>query len=141
MMLTINVVLDDGAYMPTKAHDSDAGWDLRTPVDVVVPGGSSAVIDTGVHVAVPDGYCGLVVSKSGLNVVHDMTSTGLLDAGYTDSIKIKLYNHKRGTDYGFKAGDKITQLVILPLPEVKMVQVKELDRTERGDQGFGSSGR
>ena len=141
MMLTINVVLDDGAYMPTKAHDSDAGWDLRTPVDVVVPGGSSATIDTGVHVAVPDGYCGLVVSKSGLNVKFDMTSTGLLDAGYTGSLKIKLYNHRKGNDYAFKAGDKITQLVILPIPAVQMVQVSELDQTERGDQGFGSSGR
>lgn len=140
-MLTIKVVLDEGAYMPTKAHDSDAGWDLRTPVDVVVRGGSGAVIDTGVHVAVPDGYCGLFVSKSGLNVIYDMTSTGLLDAGYTGSIKIKLYNHHKGTDYAFKAGDKITQFVILPVPAVNMILATELDKTARGDNGMGSSGR
>ena len=90
--------------------------------------------------ALPDGYCGLVVAKSGLNVKHGITSTGLLDSGFRGSLKIKLYNYSK-YDYQFKAGEKISQLVILPIPAVELEVVEELDDTERSDHGFGSSGK
>lgn len=138
--ITVDVVLDKGAYMPEKAHDSDAGFDLRTPKDEFLMQGSSVVIDTGVHMAIPKGYVGILKSKSGLNVKHGITSDGTIDAGYTGSIRVKLYNNTYES-YAFEKGDKISQLVILPIPTVLMRQAEQLDSTERGDNGFGSSGR
>ena len=132
--------LDKGAYAPEKAHASDAGYDLRTPVCGAVFARDSSIIDTGIHIAIPEGYCGKLVSKSGLNVNHDITSTGLIDAGYTGSIKVKLYNHG-GERYFYKRGDKVTQLVVQPIAETELVQVEALEDTERGDGGFGSTGR
>lgn len=88
----------------------------------------------------PQGRCGLLVAKSGLNVNFDILSTGLIDEGYTGSIKVKLYNHSR-EPYNFKRGDKISQLVVIPVDYVECEEVDELDGTERGDNGFGSSGR
>lgn len=83
----VAVVLDDGAYMPEYAHFGwDAGADLKSPVDVMIPANGSAVIDTGVHIDIPQGYVGFLKSKSGLNVKHDLTSEGVIDAGYTGSI-------------------------------------------------------
>lgn len=137
--MTVPITLDPGAYIPTKAYDNDAGFDLKTREDFTVPAGGSYTTDTGVHMALPDGYCGLVVAKSGLNVKHGITSTGLLDSGFRGSLKIKLYNYSK-YDYQFKAGEKISQLVILPIPVVDLEVVEELDDTERSDRGFGSSG-
>lgn len=138
--MTVPITLDPGAYIPTKAYDNDAGFDLKTRANFTVPAGGSYTTDTGVHIALPDGYCGLVVAKSGLNVKHGITSTGLLDSGFRGSLKIKLYNHSK-YDYQFKAGEKISQLVILPIPAVELEVVEELEDTERSDNGFGSSGR
>lgn len=150
--MELKVVLDEGAIMPTKAHSSDAGFDLYSREDKVIPtcihsldtGFSvehySATFDTGVHIEIPEGYVGFLKSKSGLNVKHNLTSDGVIDAGYTGSIVAKLYNHGNH-DYQVKKGDKITQLVILPIPEVSLVQVDSLEESERGDKGFGSSGR
>ena len=138
--MNVNVMLDAGAYMPEKAHETDAGFDLRTHTDFIVEAHDSAVIDTGVHVEIPVGYAGMLKSKSGLNVNAGITSEGVIDAGYTGSIRVKLYNN--GADsYVFKAGDKITQLVIMPIPCVTMNLVNCLDATERGNNGFGSTGR
>lgn len=136
----MEIMLDDGAYMPSRGHKTDAGLDLRTPLAVTVPAYGSTTIDTGVHVALPHGCAGLLVSKSGLNVNHDITSTGLIDEGYTGSIVVKLYNHG-GEDYEFKAGDKVTQLVVIPVVCEQLEQVSAFDATERGDNGFGSTGR
>ena len=133
-------MLDNGAYMPSRGHEADAGLDLRTPKAVTVPAYGSTTVDTGVHVALPYGCAGLLVSKSGLNVKHDITSTGLIDEGYTGSIVVKLYNHG-GEDYRFEAGDKITQLVVMPVIRESLEQVSAFNRTERGDNGFGSTGR
>lgn len=138
--MTVPITLDLGAYIPTKAYDNDAGFDLKTRENFTVPAGGSYTTDTGVHIALPDGYCGLVVAKSGLNVKHSITSTGLLDSGFRGSLKIKLYNYSK-YDYQFKAGEKISQLVILPIPAVELEVVEELDDTERSDRGFGSSGK
>lgn len=138
--MKVKVVLDDGAYMPEKAHNADAGFDLRTPSKVVIPAKSSRIIPTGVHVQIPYGYVGFLQSKSGLNVKNGILSDGTIDSGYTGSIVAKLYNHGN-REKVFENGDKITQLVILPIPEIEMEQVERLEETERGDNGFGSSGR
>lgn len=136
----MEIMLDEGAYMPTRGHKTDAGLDLRTPKAVTVPAYGNTTIDTGVHVALPHGCAGLLVSKSGLNVTHDITSTGLIDEEYTGSIVVKLYNHG-GEDYAFEAGDKVTQLVVLPVVCEPLEQVTAFNRTARGDNGFGSTGR
>lgn len=139
--MIVKVKLDPGAFMPKHGHDADAGWDLCAKEDFVVPAGGHAVHDTGVHMAVPEGYCGLLVSKSGLNVKHSLTSTGLVDALYSGSIVVKIYNHDKGRNYEFKAGEKITQVVILPIPKVELEIVSELEKSERGNSGFGSTGK
>lgn len=136
----MEIMLDDGAYMPSLGHETDGGFDLRTPEAVTVPAFGSVAVDTGVHVALPRGCAGLLVSKSGLNVKHDITSTGLIDEEYTGSIVVKLYNHGGG-DHVFEAGDKITQLVVIPVTRDKLEQVSVLKPTERGCNGFGSTGR
>lgn len=136
----MEIMLDTSAYMPSRAHGTDAGLDLRTPVAVTVPAHESVAVDTGVHVALPHGCAGLLVSKSGLNVKKDITGTGLIDEGYTGSIVVKLYNNG-GEDYEVKAGDKVTQLVVIPVVREPLEQVAEFNRTERGDNGFGSTGR
>lgn len=136
----MEIILDDGAYMPSRGYSADAGLDLRAPEAVTVPAYGSVMVDTGVHVALPQGCAGLLVSKSGLNVRHDITSTGLIDEGYTGSIVVKLYNHGGG-DYQLAAGDKITQLVVIPVVRESLEQVSVFNATERGDNGFGSTGR
>ena len=139
--MKIKVKLDPGAFLPTKGHADDAGWDLYAKESFTVPAGGSAVHNTGVHMAIPKGYCGLIVSKSGLNVKRGITCRGLVDAGYVGSIVAKLDNASQGRDYAFKAGEKITQIVILPIPDVELEVVSELEETERGSGGFGSTGK
>lgn len=138
----MKIKLDKGAYMPTRAHDTDAGLDLYCPVGQaqIVPAKESAVFDTGVHIELPLGTAGMVKSKSGLNVKHGLTSEGVVDVGYTGSIVVKLYNHS-GYDYEVKEGDKISQLVIVPILTPELELVNNLEETERGDGGFGSTGR
>ena len=137
----MNIKLEPNAYMPTKAHHTDAGFDLYARDSQIVSAKESATFDTGVHIELPVGTVGMLKSKSGLNVRHGITSEGVIDVGYTGSIVVKLYNHS-GRDYKVNAGDKITQLVILPLANVGELDVVEsLDETERGNNGFGSSGR
>ena len=89
----INIMLDPGAFMPEYAHSTDAGADLRSPVNITVPAHGSAVIDTGVHMSIPWHCAGMLKSKSGLNVKFNITSEGVIDPGYTGSIRAKLYNH------------------------------------------------
>ena len=139
--MEIKVKLDYGAYMPEYAHKDDAGMDLRSPRDEVIWPLDSATIDTGVHIAIPSGMVGMIKSKSGLNVKHDLTSEGVIDSGYTGSIVVKLYNHSTTKKYFIKKGDKISQLVILPICHADLQQVDELEKTDRGSNGFGSTGR
>lgn len=142
----MKIMLDKGAKMPTRAHPYDAGLDLYAPEDVgmyytITPCGGSVTIDTGVHVEIPEGCVGLIKAKSGLNVKHGLTCTGVIDAHYTGSIAVKLYNHHNCLRYDVRPGDKIAQLVIVPclLPELELVE--SLEETDRGDGGFGSTGR
>ena len=136
----MKVKLDKGAYMPERAHTTDAGADLRSPNDVTVEPKGSTVIDTGVHIELPINTVGMLKSKSGLNVKHGITSEGVIDVGYTGSIRVKLYNHS-DQPYQVKAGDKITQLVVMPILTPNFELVDELEDTERGNGGFGSTGR
>lgn len=134
------VALDVNAFMPDYAHDDDAGMDLRSPIDTVVPPLGSVIIDTGVHIGLHKGYVGFIKSKSGLNVKHNLTSEGVIDCGYTGSIVVKLYNH--GTQpYNIKRGDKISQLVVFHYSHERLTRTDSLEETERGDNGFGSTGR
>lgn len=146
--MDIKVVLDPGAYMPEKAHESDAGYDLRAMHDSsgLLEVMRQEIFDTGVHVEIPKGYVGYVQGRSGLNFNDGIICpTGTIDSGFSGAIKVKLYN-AWGEDYGImppqiKAGDKIAQLIIQPLADCKLVQADKLSETERGDGGFGSTGR
>ena len=139
-MNVLNIMLDNNALMPTRGHDTDAGLDLLSPINKIIPAHSNAIIDTGVRIQLKENTAGFLKSKSGLNVNHDITSEGVIDVGYTGSIVAKLYNHG-DKDYAVKRGDKITQLVIvnIEIPELNIVD--EFKETERGDGGFGSTGR
>lgn len=149
----MKIVLDEGAIMPTRAHEDDAGFDLYARETQIVPAKESAVFDTGVHIELPkiniyDGEgllvsfktVGFLKSKSGLNVKHGILNEGVIDMGYTGSLKVKLYNNS-GYDYKVERGDKISQLVILPIFTPKLEVVDHLTETERGDNGIGSTGK
>ena len=138
--MIMKVKVAPSAYYPERAHETDAGLDLRSPIDWVISPHRKAVIDTGVHVAIPEGYVGLLTSKSGLMAKHGLTSRGTIDSGYTGSIRVVPFNH---SDEHFVVckGDKISQLVILPMLVPTLEYVSDLDETERGEGGFGSSGR
>lgn len=136
----MKIVLEKGAYKPEKAHPDDAGFDLMAREGQIVPAHGSATFNTGVHIEIPQGFVGFLKSKSGLNVKHGITSEGVIDAGYTGSICVKLYNNTR-IPYMVEKGDKISQLVILPICSGELEVVDSLDETARGNNGFGSSGR
>lgn len=138
--MKIKVILDEGAKMPTRAHDTDAGLDIYARETQIIPARDSAKFDTGVHIEIPAGYVGFLKSKSGLNVKHGITSEGVIDAGYTGAIVAKLYNNS-GYDYTVNVGDKITQLVLLPIITPDLEEAESFDETERGTNGFGSSGK
>ena len=138
--MKIKVKLDEGAFAPHSAHEADAGYDIRTPIDFWVVGGSSTTVDTGVHIQIPKGYVGFLKSKSGLNVKHSLTGEGVIDSGYTGSIQVKLYNNSQSSRF-FERGDKIIQIVLLPIIKPEIEIVDSLEDTERGDNGFGSTGR
>lgn len=133
--MLVTFELDDFALMPVRAHVKDAGIDLKTPVDVLVPAKGHAVVDTGVHINLPEGTFGMITSKSGLNINHGIQSVGTIDSGYTGSIKVRVDNFN-SEDYHFKAGDKITQLIVIPC-----ITPGDGSSKERGDNGFGSTGK
>ena len=136
----IDMMLDDFAQVPLRAHRWDAGLDLRSPKNFIVPSKGSAVVDTGVHLQIPRGYVGMLKSKSGLNVKHDLTGEGVIDAGYTGSIVVKMYNNGL-QPYRFEKGDKLIQIVLLPVWTPAIRIVGKFKDTERSDGGFGSSGK
>lgn len=137
----MRVKLDERAFEPIRAHKTDAGLDLRTPIEFTIRPHDSYVIDTGVHIELPKGTYGQLFSKSGLNVKHSIVSLGgTVDEGYTGSIVVKLYNES-DKEYHFNAGDKVVQLVIMNYIAPDIEYVDRLDDTERGDNGFGSTGK
>lgn len=135
----LKVMLDEGAYEPVRAHPSDAGLDLKSTRTFWLHPEHQEFVDTGVHVKIPEGYVGLLTSKSGL-MKQGITTRGTIDSGYTGSIGVVMYNHgKEGVKV--EEGMKITQLVILPVITPAIEIVEDLEETERGDGGFGSTGR
>lgn len=139
MAESMKVKLDSGAYVPERAHPDDAGLDLRSPAAAWLHPGEHAMIDTGIHVQIPVGYVGLITSKSGL-MAKGITCRGTIDSGYTGSIRAVLYNHgKEG--YRIEKGNKICQLVLLPIITPELELVDHLEETERNTGGFGSTGR
>lgn len=135
----MRVQLDPGAYMPDRAHVPDAGADLRAPERFILRAHSHVTIDTGVHIEIPYGYVGMVKSKSGL-MLEGIVTDGTVDSGYTGSIRVVLFNHS-GKHREFKAGDKVAQLVIMKIVSPTFVQVEKVEGGDRGDSGFGSTGR
>ena len=141
--MKILFTLDDGATAPTRAHDTDAGLDLYAFHPADIPPGGRQLVSTGVHVAVPPGYVGMICPRSGLAHKHGLTvlnAPGIIDAGYTGEIKVNLHNTDCMAQY-VDFGDRIAQLVITPTPDARLEQVDTLDATERGDNGHGSTGQ
>lgn len=136
----MKIKLDKGAFMPIRAHATDAGLDIRSLRDYKLSAKESIIVRTGVHVEIPKGCAGLLVSKSGLNVKNGITSTGLIDEGFTGEILVKLYNHGF-RNYRINAGDKVSQLVIIPIRYEEVEIVDEISGDERGDNGYGSTGK
>lgn len=139
----VAVQLDPGALMPIRAHETDAGADLCCKTDmeeVTIEPGDSVLIDTGVHVQLPPNTVGMLKSKSGLNCMAACTTTGVIDEGYSGPIKVRVYNHGSFAKT-FGAGDKVTQLVIMPVLYPWFYEVDEVEGGERGQSGFGSTGR
>nr|DAH35698.1 MAG TPA: dUTPase [Caudoviricetes sp.] len=136
--MQIKYELDEGAYTPMRAHDADAGFDLACKEDQVLEPNVANTIDTGVHVLIPEGFVGLLCPRSSFNVKGIGTPIGVVDAGYTGSIRVVL--EPFNVTKIFK-GNRIAQLVILPLPNIKMIEGKVIGvDTHRGDGGFGSTG-
>lgn len=136
--------LDPGLEAPGHAHRGDAGLDLRAAADAVLEPGERAVIPTGVAVAIPEGHAGLVVPRSGLAARHGIgvvNGPGLIDSGYRGEVRVVLVNHDPHDKFEVRRGDRIAQLVIVPVPAVTVREVRELPSSGRGDGGFGSTGR
>lgn len=129
-------------YEPLRAHALDAGLDLRTPVDVIIPAHGSEIMDLGIHFEIPESWFGKLESKSGLNLMNKVfCGGGVIDSGFTGNIKVRLYNFG-DTDYTFKRGDKVVQIVFLPISTPELVKVdKFTNEYERGNSGYGSSGK
>jgi dUTP pyrophosphatase len=137
--------LDPDLDLPSYAHPGDAGADLVAREDLVLPaGGGRALVPTGIAVAIPDGYAGFVLPRSGLALRHGVTclnTPGLVDAGYRDELRVLLVNTDPVAAYEVSRGDRIAQLVIQRVEQARFVTVAELPESERGTGGFGHTGR
>lgn len=141
-MITIPVILEDGAKAPRRAHPTDAGFDLATVEEVRVPCRGHVMMDTGVRVNIPAGYVGKLFVRSSVGVNRHVclsNGTGIIDAGYTGTIKASLHNTGDGPVW-FREGEFVVQLVVEPLAGAELVGVDSFDDVERGDSGFGSTG-
>jgi len=134
--------LDPEVEIPTRSHIGDAAVDLQARYDITLEPGERAAVPTGLAVAIPEGFAGLVLPRSGharrlgVGVVN---GPGLIDAGYRGEVSVLLINHG-GQSVSFSRGDRIAQLAVVPIAEVDWVEVDELDETSRGPDGFGSTG-
>lgn len=137
--MKLKISVDSGAVVPQRAHKTDAGLDLFAMAEHTIPAKNMAVLDTGCHVQIPVDHTGFVKSKSSL-MLKGITTDGTIDCGYTGSIRVVLFNHSN-REYTVQAGQKIAQLVILPIITPDIEIVGHLDQTERGTGGFGSTGK
>lgn len=139
----MNVKVFDGGYMPRRAHFDDAGIDLLTPEGFTLRPGESRVVDLKVGFEIPVGYFGKLESKSGLNVNHGVICPGgVVDSGFRGSVKVRMLNTGY-TDYTFMRGDKVVQMVLIPVLLADLNKVDELTPSESGrdNSGYGSTGR
>jgi dUTP pyrophosphatase len=136
--------LDDAARLPSRAHGDDAGLDLRSVEQRLIGPGERAVVRCGVAVAIPPGYCGLVLPRSGLAAAHGITilnAPGLIDAGYRGELMVVLYNTDQRHPFPVEVGDRVAQLVIVAYADAQPTPTAALGASERGAAGFGSSGQ
>ena len=136
-------LLQPGAQLPTRAHEGDAGFDLRAVEPATIGSGERATIGTGLAVEVPSGHAGLVLPRSGLAQKHGIAlvnSPGLIDSGYRGEIRVLLLNTDREREFGLEPGDRIAQLLLVPFAQAEPIEAVELASSERGAGGFGSSG-
>ena len=136
-------VLLSGEHVPEYAHPGDAGADLIATETVELGPGERATVGTGTAIALPDGYVAFVVPRSGLAAKHGITivnTPGTVDAGYRGEIRVILLNTDRSEPYTIAAGDRIAQLVVMPVTRARFVPVERLPGSHRGDAGFGSTG-
>ena len=134
--------LHDGATLPTRAYEGDAGLDLTACERVELGPGERALVGTGLTIAIPDGHAGFVQPRSGLAARHGiavLNSPGLVDAGYRGELKVVLLNTDRAEPFVVEPGMRIAQLVVVPVATPDLVEVDELPASERGEKGFGSS--
>jgi len=134
--------LRNDAVLPERAYSGDAGLDLAACERVELAAGERATVPTGLAVAIPEGFAGFVQPRSGLAARHGLTvvnSPGLVDSGYRGELRVVLLNTDRSEPFVVEPGMRIAQLVVLPVPELELVEVEELPESERGVRGFGSS--
>lgn len=134
---------DPSVPMPQRAHPDDAGLDLASAEELVIPAGGRALVDTGLALALPPGTVGMVCPRSGLAARHGVTvlnGPGIVDAGYRGPIKVALHNTDPAEPFALQVGDRIAQLVVVPFLAPQLVEVADLDETARAGAGFGSSG-
>jgi len=135
--------LDPSLPLPTYARDGDAGLDLSSAERVVIEPGARALVRTGLALAIPSGYAGFVLPRSGLALRQGITvlnAPGLIDAGYRGEVMVLLVNHDRSGAVTVERGDRVAQLVVQRVERVELVEVDELPASERGGGGFGSTG-
>ena len=133
--------LDDEAIVPTKANHNDAGFDLYSVIDTVIDPDSREVVKTGISMAIPEGHAGLIWPRSGMAVKQGVdVFAGVVDSGYRGEVMVCLYNSS-SSPVEISKGDRIAQMLIQPVPLVRIAEVSNLDDTSRGDGGFGSSGK
>lgn len=142
MSVEVLIVAEEG-FLPTYSNPGDAGADLKSTQDIVIPARGRALVTTGVKIALPNGFVALVHPRSGLAAKHGITvlnTPGTVDAGYRGEIMVTLYNTS-DEDFSVARGDRIAQLVIQQVEKANFVSVSELPESERGSRGFGSTGR
>ena len=132
--------ITESATIPTKATHDDAGWDLYSTEEVTIPKGVTVLVSTGISMAIPPGYVGLIWDRSSMGVKGIHRHAGVIDSGYRGHIKVCLHNGSEEV-YHIKRGDRIAQMIIQQAPAFELKQVDSLDDSERGDGGFGSSGK
>ncbi|MDO5351883.1 MAG: hypothetical protein Q4E81_03530 [Succinatimonas sp.] len=136
----MNLIFENnGGYVPVRAHDDDAGYDLSCANDIELNAGKVTVVDTCVRILIPHGYVGLVLPRSGLSASGVIVATGVIDAGYTGHIKVAM--SVLSGQRAFNKGSRIAQLVVLPLANLSLKDGSVLaHKSQRGCQGYGSSG-
>lgn len=136
-------ILSSDAQVPSMAYNGDAGVDLRSVEHIVLKPQERAMVATGLAIALPEGYAGFVLPRSGLAAKHGISivnAPGLIDSNYRGELKVVLVNTDPEESFSIEIGDRIAQLIVMPVPTISFEQIEELPDSQRGESGFGSSG-